>query len=333
MKELKEIQSDIQTGKLKPIYAFDGEEPYYMDLLCDEIEQKVLQENERDFNLTVVYGKETSWSTIVNHCRSYPVFATKRVVIVKEAQQMKDFSELDGYFQQPAESTVLVIAYKYKKIDGRLNALKSIKKKGTYFTFEKVKDYKLGDWILQYCTSIQRKISVPNAELVASHLGNDLQKIANELQKASINCAPNEEITADIIERYIGISKDYNVFQYPSALLEKNGEKAFRIANYFMANSKEFHMVAITAAVYGQFAKLYQYHYASHLSQGEIASALKTSPYFVKDYQQAAQRFNLSQTQQAIQIIHQYNLYAIGINVAKNDLSLLKELTAKLISL
>lgn len=333
MKELKEIQADIKNNTLKPIYAFDGEEAYYIDLLCDEFEQHLLEPHERDFNQTIFYGKDTNWNTIVNECRSYPAFAQRRLVMVKEAQQLKDFSELDNYLQQPAATTILVIAYKYKKIDGRWNSLRSIKKNGRYYSFDKLKEYKVGEWIAAYCQSIKRKISVPNADLIAAHLGNDLQKIANEVEKTAINVKEGEEITEDHIERYIGISKDYNIFQYPTALLERNAEKAFKIANYFMANTKEFQLVVITATVYGQFAKLYQYHYASHLSQTDIAATLKIPPFYVKDYQAASKRFSLKQTQQAIQIIHQYNLYAVGMEVAKNDLSLLKELTAKLISL
>jgi DNA polymerase III subunit delta len=333
MKELKEIQADIKNNTVKPIYAFDGEEAYYIDLLCDEFEKNLLQPHEKDFNQTIFYGKDTAWNTIVNECRSYPAFANRRLVIVKEAQQLKEFTELDNYFQQPAATTVLVIAYKYKKIDGRINALRSIKRNGAYYTFDKLKDFKLGEWIRAYCASIHRKISVPNADLIAAHLGNDLQKIANEIEKTAINVPEGQEIAEDHIERYIGISKDYNIFQYPAALMERNAEKAFKVANYFMANSREFQLVVITATVYSNFAKLYQYHYASHLPQGEIASLLKTSPYYVKDYQQAAGRYNLFQTQQAIQIIHQYNLYAVGMEVAKNDLSLLKEMTAKIISL
>lgn len=333
MKELKELQSDIKNGTLKPIYAFDGEEAYYIDLLTDELEAHVLQPHEKDFNFSVLYGKETNWSTIVNECRSYPVFASKRLVIVREAQQLASFTELDHYLSKPADTTVLVIAYKYKKIDGRSNALRSIKRNGVYHTFDKLKDFKLGEWIQQYVQSIHRKISTPNADLIAAHLGNDLQKIVNEIDKASINVGEAQEITEEIIEKYIGISKEYNTFQYPAALLERNAEKAFRIANYFIANGKNFPLVVVTAAVYSNFCKLYQYHYGAHLPSGELASILKTSPYFLKDYQQAAKKFTLHQTQEAIQIIHQYNLYALGMDVARNDISLLKEMTAKLISL
>lgn len=333
MKELESIKEDIQKNKLKPFYVFDGEEAYYIDLLTDYFEKHLLQPEERDFNQTIFYGKDTEWRMVANECRSYPVFASRRLVIVKEAQALKQFAELESYFLNPAETTVLVIAYKYKKVDGRTNITKVVKKSGTYFTFDKIKDYKLGEWILQYCASVHRKISATNAELIAAHLGTDLQKVTNEIDKTLINVAEGGEITEELIERYIGISKDYNIFQYPTALLDKDIEKAFKVVNYYIANSKEFNMVPITSTVYSQFAKLYQYHYVAHLSQGEIASALQIAPFLVKNYQRAAKFYNLAQTQKVIHLMYEYNLNAIGMNVAKNDLSLLKEMTAKILSL
>lgn len=332
MKELESIKDDLKKNQLKPFYVLDGEEPYYIDLLTDYLEEHVLQPSERDFNKTVFYGKDTEVRVVLNECRSYPVFASRRLVIVKEAQSLKDFTLLESYFQNPAETTVLVIAYKYKKVDGRSNASKLIKKFGAYFSFEKIRDYKLGDWIVQYCASKKRKISEANAELIAAHLGTDLQKVANEIDKAAINIQEGQEISEEIIERYIGISKDYNIFQYPAALLEKDVEKAYKIIQYYMANSKDFHMVPITANVYSQFSRLYQFHYVSHLPQNEVATVLKISPFFVKDYQKAARFYNLAQTQKVIHLVYEYNLNAVGMNIAKNDLSLLKEMTAKILS-
>lgn len=332
MKELESIKDDIKSNKLKPFYVFDGEETYYIDMLCDYFEEHLLQPGEKDFNQTVFYGKDTEVTSILNECRSYPVFANRRLIIVKEAQALKDFVLLESYFQNPAESSVLVMAYKYKKVDGRSNASKLIKKNGTYFTFDKIRDYKLGEWIMQLCAAKNVKISVANAELIGAHLGTDLQKVANEIEKVIINISVGEEITEELIERYIGISKDYNIFQYPMALLEKDVEKAYKIIQYYMANTKEFHMVPITANVYSQFSRLYQYHYASHLSQAEIASTLKISPFFVKDYQKAARMYSLAQTQKVIQLVYEYNLNAVGMHIAKNDLSLLKEMTAKILA-
>jgi DNA polymerase-3 subunit delta len=333
MKEVDEIVKELKKGVVKPLYCFDGEEPYYIDILCDYFEKEFLPAQERDFNLTIFYGKDAEWTNIVNECRSYPAFAERRVVILKEAAQLKEFNQLDAYIQQPSASTVFVIAYKYKKIDGRSGLSKAIKKNGVYVSFDKIRDYQLSDWILNYCKSKRIEISALNAELVGTYLGNDLQKIANELEKVLINVGEQKEITAALIERYIGISKEYNVFEYPSAIMERNAEKSFRIVNYFIANPKEAPLVLVTAMLYNQFSKLYHFHYVKNQAPKDIASTLKVNPYFVKDYQKAAQVYNLSQTIEAIHLIHQYNLHALGIDIAHNDITLLKELTAKLIRL
>lgn len=333
MKELKEIEKDIQTGKLKPVYAFDGEESYYIDVLTDYFENNLLTESERDFNQTIFYGKDVEWNVLVNECRSYPAFAQRRLVILKEANQMKDFSMLDAYIQQPSDSTVLVIAYKYKKIDGRLAIVKSIAKNGKHFTFNRLKDHLLSQWIIQYCTDHHRKISPRHADIIAAHIGNDLQKISNEIDKTIINLKEGEEISEALIEEYIGISKDYNIFQFPKAILEKNTEKAFTIAKYFMANEKNFHMTLVTATLYGEFSKLYQYHYVAHLPASQISSTIKVPPFYLDEYRMASVRFDLNKTKKAIDIIHTYNLYAVGIGMAHHSASLLKELTSKLLAL
>ncbi len=333
MKEFNDIVKDIKNKTFKPIYTFDGEEPYYIDLLTNLFENSALESHEKDFNQTIFYGKDTEWTDVVNECRSYPSFAEKRLVIIKEATQMKDFVKLESYFENPSASTILVIAYKYKKLDGRSKSTTLLKKKGVYATSDKLKDYQISPWILSYCKEHKIKINATNAELLATYLGTDLQKIVNELEKVSINIKEGDEITEELIERYIGISKDYNIFQYPTALFEKDAERSFKIANYFMANVKEHPLIVVTATLYAQFSKLYQYHYVSHLQQGEIASALKIGPYFVKDYMSASKKYNLTQTINAIHLIREYNLNAVGMNVARNDIDLLKEMTAKILAL
>ena len=333
MKEVNELIKQIQMGELKPVYAFDGEEPYYIDLLCDSFENNVLQPHEKDFNFTTFYGKDATWSAVVNECRSYPAFSQRRLVILKEAAQLKDIKELESYIQNPLPSTVFVIAHKYTKIDGRLGLVKAIKKHGVYLTFDKIKDFKLSDWILNYCTTKNIKITPTNADLLGAYLGTDLQKIVNELEKVLINVGDKKEITAELIEKYIGISIEYNVFQYPKAILERNTEKSYRIANYYIAHPKEVHMISVTSMLYSQFSKLYQYHYVKNMPVKDLPVILKIPPFALKDYQKAAQLFNLSQTIEAIKLIHQYNLNAVGLNTATNDNTLLKELTAKLLSL
>ncbi len=333
MKAVNDILKEINNRQFKPVYVFDGEEAYYIDQLTHAFENHALEPHEKDFNQSVFYGKDADWTDVVNECRSYPAFAQRRLVILKEAAQMKKITELEAYISNPSKDTILVIAHKHKKLDGRTSLYRAIKKQADYHTFEKIKEYHLTDWILNFCITRNLKINQRNAELLGIYLGNDLQKIVNELEKVMLNIHEGEEITEELIEKYIGISKDYNVFQYPTAILERNGEKAFKVVNYFMANPKDAPMVVVTATLYGQFCKLYQYHYAKSLGQKEIAAALKIAPFFVKDYDQASRKFSLIQTTKAIQLIHEYNLKSIGIDVAHNDISLLKELTAKLLVL
>lgn len=338
MKEANEILKQIELDILKQVYILDGEESYFIDMITNQFEEKILQEHEKDFNFKIFYGKDTSWSEIVNECRSFPVFANRRLILVKEASQLKDFDKLESYIRQPASSTILLLSHKYKKIDGRGSLAKYIKSKDAannvqYATFDKIKDYQISDWILEYAKKNQIKINTKNTDLLAAYLGNDLQKIANEIDKIKLNIKENEELSEDLIEKYIGISKDYNVFQYPKAIIEKNTLQTFKIVTYYMANPKEAPMVVITAMLYNEFCKIYKYHYAKNLPQAEQAKAIGISPFFIKDYQRAAQLYNLAQTNQAIQIIQQYNLHAIGMNIANNNINMIKELSYKLLSL
>jgi DNA polymerase-3 subunit delta len=333
MKKVNDIIQDVKKGNIKPVYVFDGEESYYIDFLTDFFENNILQESEKDFNFSVFYGKDADWTQIVNECQSYPAFAARRLVILKEATQLKDFARLESYFANPSATTILVVAHKYKKLDGRTSIKKTIAKHGEVITFDKLKDHEVSDWILNYSMSKNIKLSSRNADLLFTYLGNDLQKIANELQKVVININQGDEITEELIEKYIGISKDYNVFQYPKAIIERNHVMAFTIANYYMANPKDNPLVVITSMLYAEFNKLYKYHFVKHLPSGEAASKLKLSPYFLKDYEKGAKLYNLNQTISAINIIAEYNLNSIGINVPNNSMTILKELTSKLLAL
>lgn len=333
MKEVKEILSDLKNGTLKPVYLFDGEEAYYMDLISDEFEEKLLQPHERDFNLTILYGKDSNWTDVVNACRSYPAFADKRLVILKEAAQLKNIQLLEQYIQQPSVSTVLLIAYKYSKLDGRYAMVKTLKKNGGYYTFDKIKDFQIKSWILTYCQEHKLKISDSNANLLGAYLGTDLQKIVNELQKLVINLQPGEEILAEHIEKYIGISKEYNIYEFSKALLNRNTELAFKIASHFSKNPKESPLVNIVANCYNEFAKLYQVHYLRNNSDDEIAKKIGANPFFVKDYKLAATRYSIKQTVQAILLLQELNLNAIGVGTSSNNHTLLKEYTAKILSL
>ncbi len=236
--EFKKIVSTLQSGKPAPVYLVDGEEPYYLDILTAIAEDKVLQPAERDFNLTVFYGKDAEWVDVVNACRRFPMFAERQVVILKDAAQMKTLAELAGYLEHPSLSTVFFIEHRYKKVDGRSRLLKLAKEKGLCYTSDKVKDEQLPSWIQGYGSEHGFSIGPREAETLATYLGNDLQKIANEIEKVRINVPGETVLTMPLIQKFIGITRDYNIFEFPEVLLSGNKDKLYKMLAYFIANIK-----------------------------------------------------------------------------------------------
>jgi DNA polymerase III subunit delta len=326
----KDVLASIQSRNYAPIYAFDGEEPYYIDKLTDYAESHILQPAEKDFNLTIFYGKDANWADVVSACRRFPMFAERQVVILKEAQTMKDLAKLEVYLEQPTPTTIFIIAHKYKKFDGRINFTKLIQKKGIYFTSEPVKEYNITKWIGSYLSEKNIKADAKVLETLAVYLGTDLQKIINEIDKVLINTPDAKELTAQLVEKYIGISREYNVFELPNAIFAADVEKTFRMVNYFTANPKDAPMPLVLGTLFNNFQKLYAYHFCANKSQAEIASALKISPFFVKDYAGYGRRFNLQKTEGALHMLAEYNLRAIGIKNTVSQEGLLQELVTKL---
>jgi DNA polymerase III subunit delta len=326
----KDIIASISSRNYAPVYGFDGEEPYYIDKLTDLIENNVLQPAEKDFNLSVFYGRDANWSDVVSACRRYPMFAERQVVILKEAQTMKDIGKLDVYLEQPTPTTIFVIANKYKKFDGRTAIPKLIQKHGMYFTSELVKDYKIKDWISSYLSEKKILASPKVVETLGIYLGTDLQKIINEIDKVLLNVPNANELTLELVEKYIGISRDYNVFDLPAAIMTADQDKTFRMLNNFVANIKDAPLVLVLGSLFNQFQKLYNYHFVARQDNNAIAIALKISPFFVKDYAVYARRFNLQKTEMALHMIKEFNLKAIGVNNAASQEGLLKELITRL---
>jgi DNA polymerase III subunit delta len=326
----KDVLASIQSRNYAPVYGLDGEEPYYIDKITDYIENNVLTDVEKDFNLTVFYGKDANWSDVVSACRRFPMFAKRQVVILKEAQTMKDINMLDVYLTQPTPTTIFVIAHKYKKFDGRSTLAKSIQKHGIYFTSDVVKEYNIKAWMASYLSEKKITASPKVIDTLSIYLGTDLQKIINEIDKVLINVPNAKELTPDLVEKYIGISKDYNVFELPNAILHADIDKTFRMLNYFIANPKDAPMVLVLGTLFNALQKLYGYHFVANRQQGEIASALKVPPFFVKDYVQYAKRYNLQKTEEALLMMREYNLKAVGVENAASQESLLKELVTRL---
>jgi DNA polymerase III subunit delta len=331
--DFKTILKDIKAKNTKPLYALDGEEPYFIDKICNEFEHHYLSEAEKDFNLTVMYGKDSNWVDVVNACKRYPMFAEKQIVILKEAQTLKDFGNLEAYFNAPLPTTIFVIAHKYKKFDARLKATKALTKNASYFTSNPLKEFAIPDWIIDQGKSLDIKIAPPAALLLSNYLGNDLLKIVNELEKIQLNLAEDKQLTEALIQKYIGISKEFNVFDLPDAIISKNTTKVYNMLSYFLSNPKDAPMVLILGSLYNKYSQIYGIHSMRGADDKTIAAALKMSPFFVKDISKQAQQYTLPKAMQALDILYEYNLKALGVEDNNSDSSLLKELVSKLMKI
>ena len=218
----EKIIADFKKKNVKPLYWLEGEEDYYIDLVMDYAEKNILTTDEASFNLTIFYGKDAEWASVINACRRYPMFAERQVVLLKEAQHMKEIDKLEGYFENPLASTIFIVGYKGKGYDKRTKLYKIIKQHAEILVSEKLKDYKVGEWIKEFVTSKEFTISPKGVVLLEEHIGNDLNRIVNELEKLSLNLKGKKNISEDDIENYVGISKEYNVFELQAAIAKKD---------------------------------------------------------------------------------------------------------------
>lgn len=328
MNEAEKIIADIKNRKLKPIYFLMGDEPYYIDLIADCIDKTVLTEDEKGFNQVVLYGRDTTVEDVVANAKRYPMMAEYQVVIVKEAQELsRNIDKLEAYAENPQPTTILVFCYKYKTIDKRKKVTKNIEKNGVLFESKKLYENQVGNWITQALIASGYKIEPKASAMLVEFLGTDLSKISNELDKLKIILPQGTLITAEHIEKNIGISKDYNVFEFRSALGEKNILKANRIAQYFAQNPKDNPITLITSQVFAFYLQLLQYHGLSDKSQGNVAKVLKVNPYFVKDYETAARNYPMKKVSAIVAALREIDLKSKGVGAnALPPNELLKEM-------
>lgn len=334
LNEVKQIVKDIKEGKIKPIYFLMGEEPYYIDAVSDFIEANVLTEEEKGFNQIVLYGRDISVDDIVSNAKRFPMMAERQVVIVKEAQDLsRTIEKLVSYIENPQPSTVLVINYKYKKIDKRKALYKALQKKGVVFESKKLYENQVGDWIRRVLAGKNYSISPKAAQMLVEFLGTDLGKINNELEKLRIILPEGTQINAEHIEENIGISKDFNNFELRKAIGERNTEKAFRIVNYFADNPKDNPMVVTVSLLFNFFSQLLHYHGLHDKNPRNVASALKINPYFVNEYVSAARNFPMKKVSKVVSTLREFDVKGKGVNanaIPQGDL--LKELLVKIFS-
>lgn len=327
------ILSDWKKNQFKPVYWLEGEEGFYVDLLIHYAEHNILTEQEASFNLTVFYGKDAAWNEIMNACRKYPMFADKQIVILKEAQQMRDIEKLEPYIEQPLSSTIFVVGHKEKKLDGRSKLGKLLGKHAVHLVTKKIPEYQLAEWTSQLIHKKGYVISPTALAILTDHIGNDLSRISNEVDKLIVNLGSRKDIKEEDIENFIGVSREFNVFELQAALAKKEIHKAIRIIEYFEHNPKAAPIQMILPALYAFFSKTYMmFSYSMH-DERVLASALGVQTFQLRESLIAAKNYSLEGIESILLLLHHYNLRSIGINNGgATEAALLKELVVKMVN-
>ncbi len=329
----EKIITDWKKGSFKPVYWLEGEEVYFIDKVVQYAENKILNESEAEFNRYILYGKDTNVQELISTCRKYPMFGQKQVVIVKEAQSLKQIEQLEGYLLTPQPSTILIIAYKDKKLDARTKFSKAVKNNGELLTTKKLYDNELPAWTSQILAGMGLTIDQKALMLLIDHIGNDLSRIENELQKLSVNLKDRKNISGEDIETYVGISKDFNGFEFQKAVAYKDFPKAIRIIQYFNANPKAASIQMILPNLYSFFSKVAVGYSLQTTDEKAIASGIGVHYFFAKDYLTAMRNYSYQKVEYILLHLHNYNLKSIGINdTGTSDAELLKELTVKIMN-
>lgn len=327
----EKIIADLKKGNYKTVYWLEGDEEFFIDKVVQYAEHHILSEGEAGFNLTVFYGKDAEWADVINACRRYPMFSEKQVVLLKEAQAMRNIEKLEGYIDKPLSSTILVVAYKNKKVDGRTRLAKLLKDKGVVLSTKKLYDNELPEWTQNLVQSKGFSITKKALFLLLDHIGNDLSRLNNEIDKLALNLGDRKNITEDDIERYVGISKEFNVFELQQAVAARDLYKAIRIIQYFESNPKAAPIQLVLPSLYNFFSKVLVLHSLPSRDEKTAATAIGVSPFFVKDYLQAAQRYSYPAVEKLLLLLHQYNLRSIGIDDSGTpDAMLMKEMVVKM---
>jgi DNA polymerase-3 subunit delta len=330
----EELLVSFRKRDFKPIYFLMGEEPYFIDLLSDFLEKEVLTEDEKEFNQTIVYGKETNIDNIINLAKRYPMMSQYQLIVVKEAQHIKSYENLSFYLQNPQQSTILVFCYKYGTLDKRKKVVSNIAKVGVVFESKKLYENQIPSWIVAESKKIGLSVEIKAANMMAEFLGTDLERIKGEIKKLLIIAQQNQTntITPDIVERNIGISKDYNVFELQKSLGKKDILMANQIVDYFKKNKKNNPIVVILPVLFNFFANVMIYHSLTDKSQYNVASVLKINPYFANDYAIAAQNYPKEKVLKIIHYIREADAQHKGIgNVSTDEGEILRLLVFKIL--
>ena len=330
----KEILSDLQNKIYKPIYFLTGEESYYIDLISDYIQNNILDESQQVFDQFVLYGQDVDLTTVLEQARHFPMSAPYQVIIVKEAQCWKSLDELSSYLSSFQPQTILVICYKYKKADARKKYVSDVQKVGVYYNSEKIREDKLPPIITGYLREKGLVIEEKALMMLIGHIGNNLHKIMDELDKLMI-ILPKEEkrITAELIEKNVGISKEFNAFELTNALAVKDIYKVnFIVAN--IVKQKDFVFTMNVSLLFNFFSKLMIYHYIKNQPDEVAAKELGVSPYFLREYKSGVQNYNGWKTMEIISLLREYDMKSKGFQAtayASPPDELFKELIFKIL--
>ncbi len=333
------ILKDISNNNFSSIYFLQGEETFFIDSIISAIEENALEESQKGFNQLIVYGRDTGLTDIIGAAKRYPMMGERQVVIVKEAQEIREWNQeekqklVTSYLENPLSSTILVFGYKYKSLDKRTKFGKAFEKHAVLLNAKKLYDNQVPDWIRGYCQSNGLKIEEKALMMLSENIGNNLQRLANEIEKLSLNVKDGDTITAPLIQQYVGISKDYNIFEMQKSLSTMNKQKAMNIANYFAANPGNNPLVLTIYSLFSYFSKLLLIHHSRNTSDKVIASLIGVNPYFVGEYLQAARNYPLSKVVDNIKYLHEADLQSKGIGFAtKKEGPVLTELVYKLMN-
>ncbi len=326
------IISSWKKNSFKPVYWLEGEEEFFIDEVINYAEKQILSESDASFNLSVFYGKDANWAEIINACRRYPMFAERQVVLLKEAQQMRDIEKLEAYIDKPLESTIFIVSYKGKALDKRSKLAKTVKKNCEVFLSKKIYENQLPAWANGYIQSKGFEIAPKALSLLVSHIGNDLSRIANEIEKLSLNIVQGEIISVEDIEKFIGVSKKYNVYELQHAFSVKDEAKALRIIQFFEGNPTAVNYVTILPTLYSYFTKILTIHQMKDRSDYALRPLFFNNPIAVQEALIAFKNYSFEEIEHAILLFHEYNLKSIGINsYGASFPSLMKEITCKII--
>jgi DNA polymerase III subunit delta len=328
----EKIISSWKKKDFKPVYWLEGDEDFYIDEVMQFAEHKLLPASEASFNLSIFYGKDANWADVVNACMRYPMFADRQVVLLKEAQQMKDLDKLEHYIEKPLSSTVLVVGYKEKKLDGRSGLAKLLKKNAEILTTKKLYENELLPWTKGLVEGKGFTISSKALALLVDHIGNDLSRINNEVEKLTINLAGRTAISEDDIEKYIGVSKEYNPFELQDALGKKDLARCIKIIQYFEANPKAAAIQMVLPSLYTYFSKISCIFGMNDKSENAVKPMFFNNFYAAKGAIETSRIYGYEGVEKALLLLHEYNLKSIGINDnSSSDAYLMKEMVAKII--